>query len=252
MSKIEAFSSLLQNVVRAVQKGTGEDVKEYLRNTNQETYNGLKSQRADFINTNLRDSIVADAIELMKFNRSSWQGCLIIDRDHKITMTIMTEQTLKAIPRKKNRRIPHYLQTILFVQNADLEAPIKQLSITDLYEDEITVFNEEEYKDDYKCIMEDEINYDDGYCHYVVVYKHEGTTITDIKLKLLDKDCDTVQEYSLMEMLQPDFGSLTMYEEVDEHKTVRDLVLVKGMEKKSEAGKHLGIVAKIQEEKEKA
>ena len=99
---------------------------------------------------------------------------------------------------------------------------------------------------------EDGINYDVGYCHYVVVYKHEGTTITDIKLKLLDKDCDTVQEYSLMEMLQPDFGSLTMYEEVDEHKTVRDLVLVKGKEKKSEAGKHLGIVAKIQEEKGKA
>lgn len=207
--EINENETLLSKIVKAIEKGVGEDIREYLLATDKATNNAIRLMRADNINTNLRDSIVSDTVELHYFNRSAWTGCLLIDRAHKTTYTICAKQTLELIPKKKNRQMPHYLQTILHIQNGEVEATQHQMSLADYMPELFTHFSDEEFRDDYVKIMDEEISFGDDYTHLVIVYETERQVITSIAVKLLDSDFQTAQEYSLMEMLKPDFSDLT-------------------------------------------
>ncbi|MBR3206854.1 MAG: hypothetical protein IKF58_10645, partial [Bacillus sp. (in: Bacteria)] len=142
--RVNQMKPLLENVVWAISKGIGDDVRDYLVNNPKETNNALILMRGDNINTNLRNFVVSGSVELKKFRRSAWQGCVLIDRENKFTITICTRQTLDAISRKRNRRIPHYLMSILYVLNGDLEAPVKQMHLADLFPDQFTQFSGDE------------------------------------------------------------------------------------------------------------
>lgn len=253
-NQVSRMDSLLRNIVWAINKGIGDDVREYLSETHKETNNAIILMRGDNINTNLRNFVVSDTVELKKFRRSAWQGRILIDRENKFTITICTQQTLDAISRKRNRRIPHYLMTILHILNGDLKAPVKQMHLADLYPDEFTVFTDEEFMDDFEEIMEDEINYDDGYRHGVVVYEARNMEIDTISFLILDQDLDTVHEYSLKEMVQPSFSDLTAEDESQSRKKiVHNLVSVKAglsKEKKGQEEKK-PLVSRKKEEVEK-
>ena len=90
------------------------------------------------------------------------------------------------------------------------------------------ITTDEEFMDDFEEIMEDEINYDDGYRHGVVVYESRSMEIDTISFLILDQDLDTVHEYSLKEMVQPNFSDLTIEDESQSRtKDVHSLVSVK-------------------------
>lgn len=255
---IESMEPILRLIVKAVEKGVGEDIREYLASTDKATNNAVPLMRADNINTNLRDGVASDdVVELKYFKRSAWTGCLLIDRENQVTYTICTEQTLDGIPKKPNRRIPHYLQTILYIQNGDIEPRYKQQSLFEMFPD-IIQFSDEDYQEDYKSIMGDELSFGDEYRHLVVVYETEYLAITSIALKMLDKDFHTAQEYSLESLLRPDFSELTAVTEKDskeEKKDSHSLVSVKAGLKRtreSEPQKETKISAKKVEEKKQA
>lgn len=236
--RVNQMEPLLRNVVWAISKGIGDDVRDYLATYHKTTNNAVMLMRSDNINTNLENFVITDSVELKKFRRSAWQGCVLIDRENKFTITICTRQTLDAISRKRNRRIPHYLMSILYVLNGDLEAPVKQMHLADLFPDEFTQFSGDELKDDFEEIMADEINYDDGYRHGVVVYESKNMEIDTISFLVLDADLDTVREYSLKEMVKPNFSDLTVEEERQTgKKKARNLVSVKEGLSKDKEGK---------------
>ena len=235
--KLDNMRPLLTRIVRAIEKGCGEDVRAYLMSTNKATNNAVRIMRADNINTNLRDSVVSETIELKYFKRSAWIGCLLIDRESRVTYTICTKQTLESIPKKPNRRIPHYLQTILYIQNGDVEVQYKQMDLLEYMPDMITEFTDEEYQDDYQSIMEDELSFDDGYLHLVIVYEVEHYNITAIAMKILNKDFHTAEEFSLTGLLQPDFSELTRPENIKHKKDAHSLVSVKTELKKTKDSK---------------
>lgn len=216
----------LKLIVKAIQKGVGEDVREYKNTTNKATDNAVPFMRADNINTNLRDSVASDSLELKSFKRCSWTGCLLIDRLNKRTITICSKQTLERIPRKTDRRIPHYLQTILHIQNSDVEYVSEQPDL--FYYPSENQFSEEEYRLDYAEIMEDEIAFGDGYVHWVVVYEATHYTVNSIAMKKLDQYFRTAQEIKLENLLSPDFRDLTMESShSDQPKDAHALVSVK-------------------------
>lgn len=253
--KIDNMKPLLTRIVKAVEKGCGEDIREYLMSTDKATNNALRLMRADNINTNLRDSVASETVELKYFKRSAWVGCLLIDRENKVTYTICTKRTLESIPRKPNRSIPHYLQTILYVQNAGVVARYKQVELSDYFPGVITEFSEEEYLEDYHNIMEDDLSFDDDYLHLVIVYEVEHYQITSIALRLLDKDVQTAEEYLLTSLLQPDFSELTLASEKEQKKDVHSLVSVKaGIKKAKESAPQpeIKISAKKMEDKKQA
>jgi hypothetical protein len=202
--------NLMRRIVRAIDKAIVDDVPEYLREHHKETNNAVIQLRGDCINDNLRKLVVGGDIELISFKRCAWQGRLLVDRSAKITYTIANQKTLHAIPRKWRGK-PHFLQSLLYIENSGYEAPVKQLTLM-----ESLPFEAEELENDYNAIVAGLINPGEGYRHYVIAYDAEGSELKDIQVEFLDKDFNIIETASLNEYIEPDFARLTNVEHVDE------------------------------------
>lgn len=214
--QIVVNDDLLRKIVYCIEKAIGDDLKQYLRENHQETNNAIILLRGDNINTNLRTHVVKDDIDLVSFQRHGWSGRMIIDRKEHITYSIMTEGTLSGVPKKKNRVHPHYLQSVLFVENKNCIAKERQMTLEDFG---ITMFATDVLEQDFKKISQGMIRVEEDYKHYIIAYKADNGEIKDIKLKLLDKDFNIVDETSLMQYIKPDFAQLTdvgLLEDIDE------------------------------------
>lgn len=231
VSSILMNEPLLRKIVRAIEKACGEDTRGYLRENRLETNNALPFLRGDFINENLRNSVVSEDVDLIPFNRYGWSGRILRDKRNKITYTILTKRTLAAIPKKKGRSVPHYLQSILYAENGGCKAAVKQMSLNDFVDFEIVRFDSQELENDYGKIMNGQIVAGDEYRHYIVAYEVEHGEVTDIGLQFLDKDFDVIAQCSLNDYLRPDFGRLTETEPVEdiaaEEENVHFLINVK-------------------------
>ncbi len=216
VSSILMNEPLLRKIVRAIEKACGEDTRCYLSENRLETNNALPFLRGDFINENLRNSVVDGDVDLIPFNRYGWSGRILNDKINKITYTVSTKRTLAAIPKKKRRSVPHYLQSILYAENGDCKAAVKQMSLNDFVDFEIVQFDSQELENDYGKIMNEQITVDADYRHYIVAYEVEHGEITDIGLQFLDKDFDVIVQCSLNDYLRPDFGRLTETEPVED------------------------------------
>lgn len=201
---------LMRRIVRAIDKAIVDDVPEYLREHHRETNNAIIQLRGDCINDNLRKLVVGGDIELVSFKRYVWQGRLIVDRSEKITYTITTQKTLYAVPRKRRNK-PHFLQTLLYMENGGCEAPVKQMTLMDFFP-----FEEEDLENDYNSIVAGLVDPAEGYRHYVIAYDAEGSELKDVQVEFLDKDFNTIATASLNEYIKPDFSRLTDVEHVDE------------------------------------
>lgn len=200
---------LSRKIVYAINKAISEDVPQEIRENHLETNNRRIFAAGDHINDNLRKHVVKDEIELLPFGRYAWEGRILVDRANHITYTISTHQTLRNIIKKERSR-PHYLQSILYVENNDCEGLPKQITMEDLYPGLVSSsFDAEELEEDYNKIMQGNISRADGYKHYIIVYTSEHYTISNIEMILLDKNFVEVDKISLMEYVNPDFASLT-------------------------------------------
>ena len=138
---------------------------------------------------------------------------------------------MDAIPRKKGRSVPHYLQSILYVENGDCQAAVKQMNLSDFGDFGLAHFDNWELENDFEKIMRGHIAVNSKYRHYIIVYEIEHKEIIDVSLKFLDKDFDVISEISLNDYLKPDFGQLTetvIVEELEEEeKDIHSLINVK-------------------------
>lgn len=153
-----------------------------------------------------------EAVEIKNFKRASWTGMILIIRGEQTTMSICSKNTLERIPKNKNRRSPHYLQTMVYKENSSEVSPVRQMNLTDFDPDINFGFSEEEYDKDFISIMEETLSMNDDYRHWVIVYEANRRDIVDIAAILLDKDFGVVQEISLIELLKPNFSDLTNIE----------------------------------------
>ena len=199
----------LKNIVKAIAKAVGADTRNYLNECNTDTRNAVPYLRGDYINTNIRNMVILqnESLELKHFKRYSWEGSLIIDRKNKVTITVSSKNTLDRVRSQKERNRPHYLQSLCYELNNDLKPPYEQMHFEGL--ENTDAFSEEQYEADFETIVDMILTPKDGYRHYVVMYEVTSFEISDITLLLLDKNLHTVSETSLMEMLKPDFGTLT-------------------------------------------
>lgn len=213
-TKIIVNEDLLRKIVYCIDKAIGDDVQQHLREYHLETNNAIMFLRGDYINSNLKTHVVKDEVDLVPFKRYGWSGRLVIDRKNHITYSIMTEGTLALIPKKKNRETPHYLQSVLFVENQDCIAKEKQMTLEDYG---ITIFDNTVLEQDYAKISQGLIDMEEGYKHYVIAYNAEHGEIKDIKLKFFDKDFNIVDVKSLMNFIRPDFAKLTEADDIEKN-----------------------------------
>lgn len=194
----------IRRIVRSIQKSIEEDVPEFCRENHMETMNSVRYVRGDKINDNLRNLVASDDIMLISFKRYSWDGRMLVDTKNRITYTITTQQNLNAIPKKKNRSCPHFLQSILAVENGDLQGCYVQEVLFPMEQ-----FEDEVLEDDYVKIVAGVLQPDSGYHHYVVTYTFDKSTLTEVKLVLLDKGFNIVSELNVSDFIKPDYALLT-------------------------------------------
>lgn len=219
---------VIRRLVRAIQKAIEEDIPEFCRENRMETMNSVRYIRGDKINENIRNLVISDDIMLISFRRYSWDGRMIIDQKNRISYTVTTKQNLEAIPKKKDRKCPHFLQSILTVENGDLQGQYVQQTLFSLEQ-----FEEDVLEDDYMKIVAGILSPDSGYHHYVVTYEFERSNLLEVKLVLLDRGFNVVSELDVSDFIKPDFGLLTAEQpDTTEHttelpKSARRLVAIK-------------------------
>lgn len=196
--------NLERTLVWAINKAVTDDIPLLFSEHPLDTHNFLGHFCGDCINTNLRLGIASEHITILPFQRSGYAGRLVIDQKEKISYSITTEQNLRSVPRKKGRRTPHFLQTLLGIENSAYESECKQLTLMPM-----NLFDEKTLWEDFETIVADLFTPDEGYVHYVITYTPSKFGLLDVQLFFLDKDFDVIASESLNEFIVPDYAELT-------------------------------------------
>lgn len=203
--EIRRNKDLERRLVWAINKAVSDDIPQMLGEHQLDTHNFLGHFRGDCINTNLRLGVIPENIILLPLHRGGYVGRLVIDHTAKITYSITTEQNLRLIPKKKGRRTPHFLQTLLGIENANYESECKQLTFMPM-----SSFDHNTLQEDFDSIIADIFSPSEGYVHYIIAYTPSKSGLLDVQLLFLDKDFDVIDSESLSEFITPDYAELTM------------------------------------------
>ena len=196
---------LLKRIVYSINKAITQDIPEYLTESAKETNNAVIHLRGDYINHNLRRyALYNNEIDLIPFRRFFWQGRILLDSTNKITYSICSSTTLHRIPKKKDRSNPHFLQSILAVENSECKCEYVQDSLFP-----IDAFDYKTLEDDYKNTFSLLANSEEGFTHYVISYEANNNQVISINLEVLDPHFNIVFERSLNDYIVPDFADLT-------------------------------------------
>lgn len=200
--------NLLKRIVNAITKALGPDMRDFQETYPTDTQNGYGLQRGNFINTNLRslEKDIPDLI-LKDFSRGPWEGRLLLLRNLKITMSIMTRSTFKSIT-SQVRDWPHYLKTILSIENSGIKSAYDEPSLFNHFS-ENTQFPRDVYKKDYESITGVESEEISQFTHVVIVYEFDSGEIINMEALLLTPEFKISESRSLMEMVETDFAHLT-------------------------------------------
>ena len=204
MRIIRRNKSLERMLVWAINKAVADDIPLLFSEHPLDTHNFLGHFRGDCINTNLRLGITFDNITILPFQRSGYAGRLLLDHVNKITYSITTEQNLRSIPRKKGRRTPHFLQTLLGIENSAYESECKQLTLMPM-----SLFDEETLQKDFESIIAGLFTPNEGYVHHIIAYTPGKSGLLDVQLLFLDKEFDVIDSECLNEFIVPDYAELT-------------------------------------------
>lgn len=217
---------LLRYIVSAIYTATSDDYSNFVEEySSLDTHCGFGLMRANFINTRLKEYIAKTNATIHGFKRYSWQGRIIIDREKKQTFSVSTHANLKAVFNKKGRRVPHYLQSVLAVQNQNCFNPHEQLTLMDT-----RPFDYKTFENDYHDIMFSDADKFKKFTHYVVAYTVSPGGLLDVDLILFDSHFDEIKRVSLNSFIAPDYGKLTdssITQSTSTTKSARNLIALK-------------------------
>ena len=197
-----------RRVVDCINMALQDDLPRYLSEFHPDTTNGVPHLIGDFINTNIRKHLTGNNIGVIEFPRYSWKGKIIVDRENRVTYTIMREKRLRQLRREKRDK-PHYLQTIVGILNVNFIAPTKQMN---LFGEDYYRFDAEMVEQDYDSIFKGYVDKTEGFHHCAIIYETDRGALADINILFLDKDLDEVSRISLNEYIKPDFSKFTAVE----------------------------------------
>ena len=217
---------LLRYIVYAIYIATSDDYSNFVQEySSLDTHSGFGLMRANFINERLKDYIAKTSAMIHGFKRYSWQGRIVVDRENKQTFSVSTHANLKAVFSKKGRQIPHYLQSVLAVQNQKCYNPHEQLTLIDT-----CPFEYKTLENDYHDIMFSNTDEFKKYTHYVVAYTISSSGLLNVDLILFDSHFDEIERTTLNRFITPDYGKLTdmpVAKSASTTKSARNLVALK-------------------------
>lgn len=225
----------LEKCTKAIQKAVGYDTPYYRKQNPTTTANALWTVRMDNIYTNLNNELTQNEnIKIIKFKAGFWKHILIVDSANKMFFTVCTKETLMNLINRAEKRSRHYTQIFLSIINTDESLRYVQGNLFGMETSE--VINAEDFKDEnFIRILKRNPSCYKGYQYWIIAYKAVGSEVSEISMKLLDKNYNLVQNISLMDYLKPDFAELTSafeeegtgYVAKDLTKGIRSLISVK-------------------------
>lgn len=199
----KADEVVLKLTTRAITRAIQERLRLYCLENKLETNNHRSLLTGDMINQCLRELLVLEGVRLHPFRRHGWEGRLIVDHVHSVTISVMSQRTLDGIP-KGHRCWPHYLQTLLQIINGNYDAGYEQLSFLP----PIDAFDDDVYDRDFELLLQGIIDDPDGWHHYVVSYTASGYEVKDVHVTFFDSAFNVIEERSLNEYIEPNSSAL--------------------------------------------
>lgn len=200
------MENLKEIVANVIVESLEHDFLEKKYSLNLDSHNCLRMMKSDVINTHLKKVFNSDRYIVHKFNRFAWEGRFIIDLESKSLVSITSISNLNHIPKVKERRIPHYMQTLLKSLNESVITN-QQMSF-EVYSE----FETEVYEDDMSQIFNG-LDIDmDNYIYYVVAYDYSSNKVTEMNWYLLGAEFNIAEKSSMMDLVKPDFINLTVAE----------------------------------------
>lgn len=196
-------------IVYCIDKALQDDRRRYMDDFQPDSTNAIPHLIGDWINKNIKIHLACEEIEVVDFKRKNWSGRISIDRGRRCTYTVMRAERLREVTRdimNGKRTTLHYLQTLIYTLNSELEAPVEQIP---LFEDVESSFDNEYLEKDFGDIFHGAIGAEEGYCHCIVLYDTEHFNLTEAAIVILDKNFNEVDRLALNEYIKPDFALLT-------------------------------------------
>ena len=98
--EVEFDINLIARIVYAINNAVTVNIPQQRQEQPLETDNYISHMRGDWINENLRKSVVTDGIDLVCFRRTSFKGRLLVDHRSRTSYSITTIENLRRIPKK--------------------------------------------------------------------------------------------------------------------------------------------------------
>lgn len=194
----------LEKMVYSIIQALEVDLEIKRKELDLDSENYLGFIKSDLINTRLKEYFSESDCFIHSFKRGGWEGRMIIDMKERIIYSITSTKNLSIIPKVKERKIPHYMQSCVSVINGNIEAP-KQTTFIEVG----SKFSEDLYIDDCNNIFRDlDINLDE-FTYNVVTYVHKHNKVLDPEIHLLSDNFQLIETKSLNEYIKPDFAALT-------------------------------------------
>lgn len=194
----------LEKIVYSITQALEVDLEITKEELDLDSENYVGFVKGDLINTRLKKYFSESDCFVHSFKRGGWEGRMIIDIKERTICSITSTKNLSIIPKVKERKIPHYMQSCLSIINEHREAP-KQTSFIEVE----SKFADDFYMDDCNQIFQGlDINLNE-FTYYVVTYDHKFNKVLDPKVHLLSYDFQAIEIKSLNEYIKPDFAALT-------------------------------------------
>lgn len=202
------MKELKEIIANTISKSLEHDFLEKKYSLELDSKNCFGMMKSDVINTNLRKVFNSERYIVHKFNRFAWEGRFIIDLNTKSLVSITSTSNLNHVPKVKDRKIPHYMQTLLNCLNKEIQSN-QQISF-----EGFSSFDSKVYEDDLNDILSElDLNLEE-YTYYVVAYDFSANKVLDINWYLLGPGFNVAEKTSLMDLIEPDFINLTMEENI--------------------------------------
>lgn len=212
LTEIELNEKIVSQIVRAIQKGIEEDVKNEKKAFPTDWHRADSHLAVDHIYTNARNQLSFGNCDVLKFRRPFWEGCLIVDRENRVTYSMMTESALDTVRKDKLRKGPHYLQAIAYVENHRCIPRFEQPAMEGW---SVNRFDDSFYRRVYSAIADGRIDESDSYCHYVVAYAAQSGSVTSVRMLLLDRNLSIADTLDLSQYLSVGYLEADTTQETD-------------------------------------
>jgi hypothetical protein len=204
-------SELIKIIVKALDKAYGIDYRQMRENDDLVAHMFTGVWKICRFDTNLIETLNMDGVEVACCERHGWEIFFVVDHNNKRTFNVVSKNTIQRVRRKRGGKVPHYLRSFLYIENANVKAENHQMSFADYgYEGtEIDDFSDQEFLDDYERITVGVIDPNVQYEHFVIVYEADSRGIKDCSIVFFNPLLEVAAEKSIMNYMEPDYSELS-------------------------------------------